>query len=246
MFNNWKIGTKILIAFIVVAIVAVGLVGFFAFTTGSSTLEEESFNKLTAVREMKASQIEDYFQTIENQIITLSEDRMIIEAMKAFDDGLHVIEEELEISDLEMESIDNTNKDYYQNQFLPRLIPNLLEDVSVEDYWPEDKNSRILQYLYISSNPNQTGEKHHLNKAEDGSSYSQAHSLNHPIIRNFLEKFGYYDIFLVDVGTGGHIAYSVFKEVDYATSLLNGPYSGTNLAEAYRVPGMRKIENLSR
>ena len=71
MLNNWKIGTKILIAFTVVAIVAVGLVGFFAFTTGSSTLEEESFNKLTAVREMKASQIEDYFQTIENQIITL-------------------------------------------------------------------------------------------------------------------------------------------------------------------------------
>ena len=64
--KNWKIGTKILIAFTVVAIVAVGLVGFFAFSTGSSTLEAESFNKLTAVREMKASQIEDYFQTIEN------------------------------------------------------------------------------------------------------------------------------------------------------------------------------------
>ena len=82
VIKNWKIGTKILLAFTLVAIVAVGLVGFFAFTTGSSTLEEESFNKLTAVREMKASQIEDYFQTIENQIITFSEDRMIIDAMK--------------------------------------------------------------------------------------------------------------------------------------------------------------------
>ena len=60
MFKNLKIGTKILIAFTTVAIVAVGLVGYFAFTTGSNTLEEESFNKLTAVREMKASQIEDY------------------------------------------------------------------------------------------------------------------------------------------------------------------------------------------
>jgi len=70
--RNLKIGTKILIAFTFVTIVAVGLVGFFAFSSGSSTLEEESFNKLTAVREMKASQIEDYFQTIENQIITFS------------------------------------------------------------------------------------------------------------------------------------------------------------------------------
>ena len=39
MIKNWKIGTKILLAFTLVAIVAVGLVGFFAFTNGSSTLE---------------------------------------------------------------------------------------------------------------------------------------------------------------------------------------------------------------
>lgn len=233
MLNNWKIGTKILIAFTVVAIVAVGLVGFFAFTTGSSALEEESFNKLTAVREMKASQIEDYFQTIENQIITLSEDRMIIEAMRRFDSGLHFIGEDLEITDSDMEGIDARLERYYQEEFLPRLIPNLLEDVSVEDYWPESKNTRILQDLYISSNPYATGSKDFFDDPGGGSSYSQAHAIYHPIIRNYLEKFGYYDIFLVDVDTGSHIAYSVFKEVDYAASLLTGPYRDSNFAEAY-------------
>jgi PAS domain S-box-containing protein len=234
MFKNWKIGTKILIAFLVVTVVAVGMVGFFAFTTGSSALEEDSFNKLTAVREMKASQIEDYFQTIENQIITFSEDRMIIDAMRDFDGGLHVIQEELDISDDELVRMDLANYGYYDNQFLPRLIPNKLKDVDVDEYWPEDEKSRILQYFYISSNPNQTGEKHHLNQADDGSSYSEAHEIYHPIIRDYLDKFGYYDIFLVDVDTGGHIAYSVFKEVDYGTSLVEGPYTDTNFAEAYR------------
>jgi PAS domain S-box-containing protein len=129
--------------------------------------------------------------------------------------------------------MDIANYGYYENQFLPRLIPNLLQDVSVEDFWPEDDKSRILQYFYISSNPHQTGEKHQLNKADDGSSYSEAHSIYHPIIRDYLEKFGYYDIFLVDVSTEGHIAYSVFKEVDFGTSLLTGPYADTNFAEAY-------------
>jgi PAS domain S-box-containing protein len=206
---------------------------FFAFTTGSSTLEEESFNKLTAVREMKASQIEDYFQLVENQVITLSQDRMIIDAMRDFEDGLHGMQEELDISADELESMDIANYGYFENQFLPRLIPNLLQDVSVEDFWPEDDKSRILQYFYISSNPHQTGKKHQLNKADDGSSYSEAHSIYHPIIRDYLDKFGYYDIFLVDVGTEGHIAYSVFKEVDFGTSLLSGPYADTNFAEAY-------------
>ena len=55
----------------------------------------------------------------------------------------------------------------------------------------------------------------------------------HPIIRNFLHKFGYYDIFLVDPKTG-HIIYSVFKELDFATSLISGPYRNTNFARAFR------------
>jgi PAS domain S-box-containing protein len=233
MLNNLKIGTKILVAFTTVAIVAVGLVGYFAFTTGSNTLEEESFNKLTAVREMKASQIEDYFQLVENQVVTLSQDRMIIEAMREFDDGLHSIEDELGITESDMQEIDASLLEYYEKEFLPRLAPNLLEDVSVEDYWPEDSKSRVLQDLYISSNPFDVGSKHLLDNAGDGSSYSKAHETYHPIIRDYLEKFSYYDIFLVDVDTGGHIAYSVFKEVDFGTSLITGPYADTNFAEAY-------------
>ncbi|GAG01676.1 unnamed protein product, partial [marine sediment metagenome] len=56
--------------------------------------------------------------------------------------------------------------------------------------------------------------------------------LYHPLIRSFLEKFGYYDIFLIDNETG-NIVYSVYKEVDFGTSLLSGPYKDTNLAKAF-------------
>ena len=101
------------------------------------------------------------------------------------------------------------------------------------DDWPGDKKSRILQDLFIASNPSETGSKHLLDNPSDGSSYSKAHEIFHPIIRDFLEKFGYYDIFLVDVDTGGHIAYSVYKENDFGTSLVNGPYADTNFADAY-------------
>jgi anti-anti-sigma regulatory factor/HAMP domain-containing protein len=71
-----------------------------------------------------------------------------------------------------------------------------------------------------------------LDNPGDGSRYSEAHELYHPIIRNFLETFGYYDIFLAN--TEGEIVYTVFKEVDYGTSLLDGPYSDTNFAEAFK------------
>lgn len=48
-----------------------------------------------------------------------------------------------------------------------------------------------------------------------------------------MEEFGYYDIFIVEPNTG-HIVYSVFKELDYATSLLDGPYKETNFARVFR------------
>jgi len=234
MLKRLNIGTKILIAFVSIAIVAVVLVGLVSYQIGSATLEEEAFNKLIAVREMKAGQIEDYFQEIANQVITLSEDRMIIDAMRAFDEGLHSIDNELGITDADRERLDTDLRRYYEEEFLERLIPNLGEEASVSDYWPEDEEARLMQGLYIADNPYSTGSKHLLDNPGDGSSYSQAHELYHPIIRDFLERFGYHDIFLVDVDTGGHISYSVFKEVDYGTSLLDGPYAETNFAEAYR------------
>jgi PAS domain S-box-containing protein len=234
MLRRLNIGTKILIAFVSIAILAVVVVGLVSFQLGSRTLEEESFNKLTAVREMKAGQIEDYYQQIVNQVITLSEDRMIIDAMRAFDEDLHIIETELGVTDADRESMDAELRRYYQDEYLERLIPNLLEEASVSDYWPEDEDARLMQSMYITANPHPAGSKHLLDAPGDGSSYSQTHEIYHPIIRDFLERFGYYDIFLVDVDTGGHISYSVFKEVDYGTSLLYGPYSETNFAEAYR------------
>ena len=48
-----------------------------------------------------------------------------------------------------------------------------------------------------------------------------------------MEQYGFYDIFLIDLESGD-VVYTVFKEVDFATNLNNGPYSRSNLAEAFR------------
>ncbi|MEC9284098.1 MAG: methyl-accepting chemotaxis protein, partial [Bdellovibrionota bacterium] len=41
-------------------------------------------------------------------------------------------------------------------------------------------------------------------------------------------------IFIID-NKSGHIVYSVFKELDFATSLSSGPYKDTNFADAFRL-----------
>lgn len=193
---------------------------------------ESKFDQLTAIRSTKKRNIEDYFDIIRHQIYNYAGDKMIIDAMNAFKSAFQDLTFEAQ-QILDFDKIRKHVKEYYELEFLPRLNANSDNTEKLDKYWVDDLRTIYMQYLYISANANETGKKHLLDKAEDKSEYSKLHALYHPIIRNFLLSFGYYDIFLVDSDTG-HIVYSVFKEVDYTTSLLTGPYKDTNFARAFR------------
>jgi methyl-accepting chemotaxis protein len=64
----------------------------------------------------------------------------------------------------------------------------------------------------------------------DGSDWTTAHATHHALFRDFQERFGYYDIFLVD--PDGDVVYTVFKEPDFATNLVDGPYADSGLGAA--------------
>ena len=51
------------------------------------------------------------------------------------------------------------------------------------------------------------------------------------MINLYLQKFRLYDIFLVDLQ--GTVVYTDFKEKDYATNLIKGPYQETGLAKVF-------------
>ncbi len=235
-FSNLRITAKILIILVLVAASSVALFGYMNYQEAKRALMAESFNKLTAVREMKAQQIEDYFDTIAGQVVTFSESRTVVDAMNSLSLAFAALEGDATADHNAVMPADPEIVSYYQTEFLSRLTANTDRTKSgfkLVDFVPKDARSRHLQEQYIAENQYPTGSKQKLNKAADGSEYSTAHEIYHPIIRSFLERFGYYDIFLIDHDTG-HIIYSVFKEVDYATSLLTGPYKDTNFSKAFR------------
>lgn len=89
-----------------------------------------------------------------------------------------------------------------------------------------------LQDKYITNNPNEAGKKHLLDAASDGSVYSEKHRIYHPFLRDILEEHEYYDIFLVN--PKGDIVFTVFKELDFATNLVNGQWKDTGLAALFK------------
>ena len=224
-----KIGLRLTILFFTIAFLSISVIGYLSYHQAKNSLEKESFNRLTAVREMKAAQIEDYFHEIRSQVVTFSENHSVIGAMKEFKSGFEKIDSEIPHSDEAEEEL----KTYYETEFLPELNPNVKQVAILEDFWPTDERTKRLQQAYISSNPNPPDNKHFLTSLPDSSSYNTAHEHYHPIFRNFLEKFGFHDLFLID-DESGDIVYSVFKEVDFSTSLLTGPFRTTNFSRVYR------------
>lgn len=89
-----------------------------------------------------------------------------------------------------------------------------------------------LRRVYISENEFPLGQKDLLVKANTGSSYGFYHEDFHPHFDDLQNGMDYYDVFLFD--TAGNLVYSVFKEEDYATNMLTGPWKDTGLAESFR------------
>ena len=240
-----KLRTRLLGTFLACGLIPLVIFGFVNYVTANRSMNriqqhavadvsEKSGEKLIALRDIKKAQIENYFNTIQDQILTFSEDVAIIDAMKAFRSAFGEFRNELGIDSEKVDELRSKLASYYTDKFADEYQSRNGQSIDARKLLtPLDDDSVALQYAYIRNNHHPLGSKHELDAAEDESKYSGLHAKYHPMIRSFLDKFGYYDIFLVDLESGD-IVYSVFKELDYSTSLTDGPYANTNFGEAFR------------
>ncbi len=226
---------KLIIIMLILGLIPLSIVGWLSLEKAETALTAKTYSQLESIRDIKKDGLEFFFNTIHDQIQTFSEDRMIIDAMRDFDSAFQQFRADNNFNSEDVARMKKELGSYYTGDFTAEYkkqhhgkSPNAMELLAALD-----ADSIALQYQYIKANRNKLGSKHLLDAADDPSSYSSLHAKYHPTIRNFLEKFGYYDIFLVDAKSGD-IVYTVFKELDFTTSLKNGAYSDTNLGKAFR------------
>ena len=239
-----KISNKIILASVVLSAIGIitagGLVGWQATSIAATAMEKRAFSQLVAIREIQKTQIENYFKTITKEVITYSNDGMIIDMMQQLPEPFFNYDSQTSLRD------NDKIKGYYRNEFDPEYKnQNPSSSLSsIEKYQQLNQNTKSIQHAYISANPNPLGSKNGLVFADDGSKYSQLHKKYHEHLDQYLNAFGYYDIFLVEPDTG-FVIYSVFKELDFATSLLSGPYKNTGLAKAFNAANSSTNKNAS-
>ncbi len=219
---------KLTLYILMVSIIPLIISSIITLNYSISSLEDSVFQKLESVRDAKNQNISRYLKNLTDNIITLAHNKMIIDGVPVLKASFFSEAKELlpsEFKKLESYYRDEFSKEYKTKNNRETNAVEILKTLSVE--------TKFFQYLFIAENTNPLGSKHLLDGNSNAGSYNQTHRIIHPILREYLEKYALYDIFIFDLE--GNILYTVFKELDFATNIKNGPYKDSNLAKVFNL-----------
>ena len=108
---------KLLAGLLGVAIVPLVALGVTSYRSSEDALMKQAFNQLEAVKTIKANQVNSYFKTIEDQMLTFSEDLTIVQAMSDFKQSIETVREENGATPEEVAKMRDELRQYYANDF---------------------------------------------------------------------------------------------------------------------------------
>lgn len=229
--SNMPMTRKLMFVMVIVGLLPAAIVGYLANNEAAKLLEKEAINNLLTVRESRKNDIKRYLEKVSDQVKLMASQQNIVEATEAFTDGFNRYTRESNRFNVSLAraSVGEYYQEYFSKEYEKQNKKGANADQILRTLSP---TTLALQQDYISNNPNPLGEKDKLVSIDNTTRYSLSHLKYHSEIRDFLKTFSFYDVFIVDVDTG-NIVYSVFKELDFATSLIDGPYANTNFADVF-------------
>ena len=202
------IGTKLAAISIVISMAAVSIAAVLAGYSSNEALKRAAFERLTAVRELKAQQIEDYFSQVENELNFIAAEASLKENLQKLRSGIS----SLQTSDTLVTPEANENlKQYYFGSFLERYeaeAGSKADDAMIDFLLPQDPLTIFLQNLYVFD-PQEVNE---FNNVLFEIYFESAFSDLEQSLKEFQNRFGFYDVFLIEPNEG-RIVYSVEREI---------------------------------
>lgn len=224
------IKSKLMLVLVLLCVASMLTFGIKSYLDFRQTITKRLMSKLTTSRNTKQHYIKFYFENIRQQVSVLSQDRAFIDAMTDFRAAFHALDSAV----VPPEATANVRR-YYEQEFIPRIAEGEngeKKNFMLDLFLPKTAPGQYLQNQYLASNPNPVGKKILLEKATDSSAYSAVHAKYHGMFKEFVEKFNYYDMFLIDAESG-EVVYTAFKETDFTTNLRKGPNAASSLAKLF-------------
>jgi class 3 adenylate cyclase len=205
---------------IVIALVSVLTVGIYNLVSARDVLQGVSQDQLSDIGESNFVSVIGRLDAYGDLAALLASDRGLVRALADFENAY--------------DELPSTPTAEYEADLLAAYDTELAGAPAADDdplpteLIPESARAQYLQYWYIAQN--QTSDRAMLDRAADGSSYSDVHEQHHPALRSIVEGSNLGDLIFVNLE--GTVVYSVHKNIDVGTNLVDGPHSGSVLAHA--------------
>ncbi len=227
--KNLSIKYKLMAAMAFVAIIAGAIVGVSSYQYSKDMMLKEFEEKDEGLLIHIEGEIEELFEQYDNVLLTVAESRQTEEAVVEFSKAFT----KLGATNLPS-STEKELADYYQGVFWERFQTKSMEKIKPLDYMPTSTAGKLLQQKFIIENQYPAGEKNRLDKVPSWSTeYNEVHEHHHDYFKALADKFGFYDIFLIDAKSN-NVVYSAFKEADFGVNIKTGPLANSGLGLAYQ------------
>jgi methyl-accepting chemotaxis protein len=223
------INKKLLLNMIITAAIALIILSGFVIFCSKSIISNMLLNKckeqLMLIRDFKKQELENFFTNIKNNLELLTQDQMLQHSFKEF----KVAYDQTAIACLDQ--MKTHNPDPAINQHYNNISKQYKE------YFAADKNK--VDFTVFLQNLNQHSinlqTKYMANGVSDFeiAEYNNIHNKYHDYFRKITTDFKYNDLLLVDFT--GNVIYSTKKNIDFASSLTTGAFSGSEIASIFNL-----------
>ena len=219
--------SKLLLMLLTVSVVSVLVAGLIGYISGTNSLRNAEYQRLTQLRESRAREITAFYESISNAGTVLTHSSAAITATKDFSAAF----KDLQKTPLPPGAQETVAK-YYTDVFGPQLAKGTGRPTDPLLYQPTSNAQTYLQALYTAPAKGDFEAAAKILSAGDPSAWSASNARYQPFFSDFANRFGFDDVLLLD--TEGNVVYTAAKGVDLGANVLSGTYQTTNLADAYR------------
>lgn len=219
--------SKLLIMLLAVSVLSVLVAGLIGYLSGTNSLRQAQYERLTLLRESRAREITAFYDDVINAATVLTHSNMTVTAMKDFTTAFADLQK-TPLPPGAKEAVDG----YYADVFDPALEKGSGQKVDAGLFRPSSNAQTYLQSLYTVPAKGNFAESVKLLNAGDQSSWSKLNERYQPFFSDFASRFPFDDALLID--TDGNVVYSTLKQTDLGANIKNGPYKSTKLSEGFQ------------
>jgi class 3 adenylate cyclase len=210
-----------------VSVLSVLIAGLLGYLSGTNSLRNAEFQRLTQLRESRGREITTFYEDLSNAATVLTHSDATTSAMKDFTSAFA----ELQKAPLPPGAKEAVDK-YYANVFDPALEKRSGQQVDAGLFRPTSNAQTYLQSLYTVPAKGDFSASAKILNAGDPSTWTKLNERYQPFFSDFADRFPFDDAMLLD--TDGNVVYSTLKQTDLGANVNSGPYKTTKLAEAFR------------